>query len=505
MTHQGNPDQGQSGTPRSQRGWGQSSFLIASCAVVGTAAYLGSEWLRAPLAGLPTGVWGIIVAQGAAYAWSRREYRMASERASLRAAPALPSRRLDLGDIDVRLLVGRASAAAIDRWSSFSDKHPAGRFTLPNADRLAGSLSRLPWPSAPIRVGLDVGPDCAAALATSPTAFPVEWVPIPASGDEQGLIRRFRLDALVRHDISHAMRIATPDRPGREATWLDWGTPRPLCFPSVFPTLLDPAQITLDSVNPSDRAEARALNSLIVAAAVLSRSPHRLTLTDHIRGRRPTLGVSTGPRAAATLWPAEDALLHLAAIVETESREGSDSAVWKAAARIASAFLAATDAPIDAESRRRTLDACARALPEEPDVLLRAAAMRFASWDDQAAFDALARADRAIRAGADGHNLDQLPFLQSELEHGLPGPFTLGRVAAGICLACATSPLERFPHIRGDCLDDMRYSAWLVGRDQDRALLTEVFRMLERDRAGGSDEGSQAQTPDLSTPLTRAA
>ena len=57
---------------------------------------------------------------------------------------------------------------------------------------------------------------------------------------------------------------------------------------------------------------------------------------------------------------------------------------------------------------------------------------------------------------------------------------TLGRVAAGVCLVCATSAPERLPFIRTDFMDDVRYSAWLVGRDQDRAALYDVFRVVER-------------------------
>ena len=68
----------------------------------------------------------------------------------------------------------------------------------------------------------------------------------------------------------------------------------------------------------------------------------------------------------------------------------------------------------------------------------------------------------------------------AEVECGLPGPLTLGRVAACVCLVCATSPAERVPFIRADFMDDARYSAWLVGRDQDRAVLYEVFRVMER-------------------------
>ena len=77
-------------------------------------------------------------------------------------------------------------------------------------------------------------------------------------------------------------------------------------------------------------------------------------------------------------------------------------------------------------------------------------------------------------------------MLSCELEHGPYSPMTLGRVAAGICLLCASSPTERLAYLRDDLLEDMRYSGWLVGRDTERAVLIDVFRAIERARRGES-------------------
>jgi hypothetical protein len=436
-------------------------------------------------------MWAVVVAQGAGYAWRRRSLRTAAERAQLRAAAGLPRKRFDLDSIDVRLLAGRAAAAGLEGFGSLVQRTPLALYGTPDTTHWSAAFDKLQWPSAPVRIGLDAAPEVARTLAAQQSPVPAHWLPVPSGGDEQGLLERFRLDALVRHDASGAVRIVTPEGIGREASWFDWGLARPLCFANVFPALLDPAQMTLETVDFGDPAETRLVGAMTRAAAALARSPHRLDFGDRLRGRRPASRSASGPRATAAMWPAEECLFDIASLLEHRMPDGSDSPAWRAAARIASAFLAATEAPIDLEARRRGIDACLRILPEEPEVLLRAAALRFATWDDRSALEALVRADRAIRAAGE-HGMDQLPFLQSELEMGLPGPFTLGRVAAGICLVCSSSPVERLGHIRGDVLDDMRYSAWLVGRDQDRAALVEVFRVLERERGAAESPGRPA-------------
>jgi len=171
----------------------------------------------------------------------------------------------------------------------------------------------------------------------------------------------------------------------------------------------------------------------------------------------------------------------------TDSPDAPVTAARKAAARGISAWLATTDSWVDVAIRRRGADAALAVVGDEPEVLLRAAAVRMAVGDDGSAKELLLLAEHHIRSSDPTQVTNHLAFLQAELEMGLPSPMTLGRVAAGICLVCATSPSEQLPYIRGDVMDDVRYSAWLVGRDQDRAVLDQVFRNLElaRRRTGG--------------------
>jgi hypothetical protein len=480
MTHQGIEAQ-RSGA------WGQgASFLLASCGAVATATYLGAEWLRSDLAGLPVGVWTVGIAQAAGYAWHRRSLWTREVKAKLRAAPGLPVSRRNLQDIDVRLLLTRGVAAGIDALEYVAARMPWPVQALPDTTNLSRKLDGIAWLATPLRIGLDVSADTARALTAQESNHAVEWIPVPSGSDDQSVIRSYRLDALARHDCAEALHIIVAEREGHESNWFDWAVPRPLSYAAVFPAQIDPSQVTIDAVDMNKPGEARIVSLLIRTAAVLARSPHRLDLCDRLRGRRSALGIRFGPRAVSSFWPAEEFLIELSSAVVEGSSEGWTSPAWRAAARVASAWVASTDAPLDVESRKRCADACARVLPEEPEVLLRAAALRFATSDDSAAFDTLARADRVIRGRTSVDPPDQLPFLQSELEMGLPGPLTVGRVAAGICLSCATSAVERFPHIRGDVLDDMRYSAWLVGRDQDRAVLVKVFKVLEQERIGAA-------------------
>ena len=94
----------------------------------------------------------------------------------------------------------------------------------------------------------------------------------------------------------------------------------------------------------------------------------------------------------------------------------------------------------------------------------------------------LLRADRLIRQRGTFEGLDHMKLLQAELEHGTFGGMTIGRVAAGICLACAVTPADRIMFLRDDLLDDLRLSSYLVGRDREHAILIDVFRQLERNR-----------------------
>jgi hypothetical protein len=217
------------------------------------------------------------------------------------------------------------------------------------------------------------------------------------------------------------------------------------------------------------------LRVLIEVAASLARSPWRLSLADRLLGRWPRVarvgrGATTGEEALARLTGPLGRGIELRA------------SLAQPCARALSAWLASTPAPVDVAARRAGVESAATILGDEPEALLRLAAVRFAAHDDGAAFDALQRADKVIRAAKHEPVSDQFAFLESEVKLGLHEPMTLGRVAAGICLVAATRPSDHLPHLRDDLMEDLRFSEWLVGRDQDRALLLDAFRMLERGR-----------------------
>jgi hypothetical protein len=319
-------------------------------------------------------------------------------------------------------------------------------------------------------------PDNSAAVlaAAAPGDVRVEWIPV--TGASQALMARLRLDAVAHQAPGEPLRIVTREHADRPAAWPDWSVPAPLSFGSVFPGRVDPSRVTLDCVGLSDPAEAHLVACLALASATAGRCSCRITLEDRLIGRMPS---DHSARAGQTVSEFAAAMLRLAGAAQRSSREGPFTPALRTAARAAGAFFASTDSRIGLDQRVAITSAAAMALADEPEPLLRAAAMRLAACDDAAGLELLLEAEHLIRDREIEPASDQLPFLQAELELGLPSPFTLGRAAAGIALVCATSAPERLAYVRGDVMDDARYSAWLVGRDQDRAALEEVFRRLE--------------------------
>jgi hypothetical protein len=493
-------------------------LLMASCGTVATATYLGADWLRTPVLALPTGIWLIGIVQAAACAlWQRQDSSamtaalpapaslpISTAAAALVATPALTlTRPATPGEaasgrgilaLDLLPPLGRIAAASFD-----IAKAAAAGLHVPT-DRIAGfeddigaRLDRQPIIQRPLRIGVDVESELARILATAALVpgAPIEWIPMTAGIEDAVDLHRYRLDAIVRRRDT-GLRIVTLEHEGRDAAWFDWASQRPLSYASVFPLRIDPAQVSLIDVEAGDVEQARLIAQVAQLAAALSRTPLRLTLSDRLFGRRAMAGL---PPASSDLRnapaPADECMRILADQVASWDSTESCS-VRRAAARAASAWVATTESWLDVGFRRRTVEAAAMMLPTEPEVQLRLAAIRFASGDDQAGYKALCTADRLIREQGHEQIVDHLAFLEAELELGAPGPMTLGRVAAGICLVCAGSPAERIAYIRGDLLDDIRYSSWLVGRDQDRAVLMGVFRVLEQSRGINNDDSRQA-------------
>ncbi|MCC6678982.1 MAG: hypothetical protein IT436_17795 [Phycisphaerales bacterium] len=457
------------------------------CALTATAHSLGASWLASPVMGMPAGVWLIGLGLGSPHAL-RAAAAAARRRARARELHAPPawiptSRRWPVS------APGRAVADAITSGLSRA-ADLAVRRRAPGLPTLAALHDRLPWPARPVRIALALDEARAAAIISAPGVIECELIRQPSAAAEDTEARELhRFDAIVQ-DGPAGLVVLTPEAPGHEASWYDWSDQRPLAYAGVFPMRVDCGRLSLSGLSMRSDRDAALARALIEAAAILSRSGHRLTLADRILGRRPVneLRCDGAPDARPVLArdPAEACLKDLMFRVQSFDLTTAPTTAQRAAARLVSAWLSTRplgpDFDADMAARRRGIEAAAQVAGDEPEVMLRLAAVRFAAMDDDGGYDALWRADRILRDRQTLPGSDQFLFLQAELDMGPYGPMTLGRAAAGICLLCATTPVERIPYVRDDLIDDMRYSGWLVGRDQDRAMLLEVFRRIERIR-----------------------
>lgn len=480
-------------TPSSDSGSTSEAFpgqrhvapTLAWCAVTATAHALGATWLASPVLGLPAGLW--LIGMGVGTPSALRAARSASRR---RAAP----RRAPAGWVSTarRWPEWPPARALADVLTSGLSRAMdlAWRAGMPGVAGLAALHDRLPWPARPVRIALAVGESAASALAGAPGVVECEVVRQQADpGRWSDPAEEGRFDAVVREGPA-GLEVGTPEALGHEASWYDWSDERPLSYAGVFPMRVDCARLSLAGLSMRSDRDAGLARALIETAAVLSRSQHRLTAADRVLGRRPIDEERDGSTAAEGVRgvrePAEACLKDLAFRVQSFDVDRRPTPAERAAARVVSAWLStrplSADEEADIAARRRGIESAALVAGDEPEVMLRLAAVRFASMDDDAGYDALWRADRILRDRQTLPGSDQFLFLQAEIDMGPYGPMTLGRAAAGICLLCATTPVERIPYVRDDLIDDMRYSGWLVGRDQDRAMLMEVFRRLERIR-----------------------
>lgn len=354
-------------------------------------------------------------------------------------------------------------------------------------------LHQADWPALPIRVGFGVPDETAELLLDAPGAIDVEWYSIPKGQDPERACRHFGLDCVLTSDADGGLQITTLENRGMDSGWYDWGNSAPLSYITAFPVRLDCSRVTLpgsaDGEPWLDIPQAIIVRALIEAAAVLSRSPARLTIEDELNGRR-VVGMMRPRQAAFGRYPTgrdpvQYVLKRLVSVIEHASR-GTVAATRaeRTAARVAAAFLATPLAKVDDITRFRGLETAARVAGDEPEVMLRLSAVRFSCMRDVAAMDALLRADRMLRNAEMHPGVDNLAFLMSELEHGPDESLTLGRVAAGITLLSAGKSLQELIYLRDEVLDDMRFSRWLSGREQDQALLADIFRNLERSRRG---------------------
>lgn len=432
--------------------WGH---LLATSAIVATANSLGAYWLQTPVLGIPCGLWCVGLGGFLGVLHANRQ-TPSDQRGWATRSLDLPARR-----VAARLAEGAGAvlAAAADRLG----------WDLPSID--GSSLCRLPGLSpGHIRAGLCVPRELASALRRQPSGIDVEWVEV-RPGDEQRLLRRLRLDAIVVQPAHAPLRVALPESPEREAAWFDWSAERPLSYASIFPLRIDPAQVTLGEVDWFDAAEVTLLRAIVEVGSMLGRHPSRLSAADRLAGRVESQGPGRGGEGHSM----QNLMAGLSHALE---RVEPGSTMAKAAARAVGAYFAGGAEGARPDLRRRAVEVAGRILEPEAESQLRVAAVRLADGEAESAVESMRRADAILRPKAPGVHIDHLAFMQAELALGTPNAATLGRIGAGLGLLAATTAPERLEYLKDDIAEDLRYSGLLIGRDQDHAMLLDLLRRL---------------------------
>lgn len=320
------------------------------------------------------------------------------------------------------------------------------------------------WPVRPFRIGVSDPGAWQLSLINAPGLPCVEWVMVDRGTSFENAPELLGLDACVRRPYEGGLCVLTNEHPGKDASWHDWSVERPTSYIAVFPPSIDCSRVT---IAPHDGAsDPRLERAVIEAAAVLSRASSRLTLADRTLGRLPIVA----NQSHAVMAHLRDAM--------SQSEDGSHAA--KSAARAVGAYFGSFVAGVPEQECLPALEAAAERTGDEPHTVLRLGAVRLGAGHDESGLDALMRADRMLRGIEMLPGVDTSAFIQAELDFGGDDSRTLGRIAAGVVLACANLSTENVRHFRDDLLDDAQFSGWLVGRDQDRSLLHRFFNSLER-------------------------
>ncbi len=450
--------------------------LLSTTGLVLTAYLLGGQWLGVGLLGLPVGIWLIA---GVFAAWRRGWLRLLDT-----AMPFAARRpRLELSPVTVRRF-----APVLRFWVGVSS--PIKRFfralwkvesvSMDSlVDGIGADLDARPELADPIHIAVVASRSQAEALRDHQAAVPVRWVLLEEIDERD----RRAFDLVFLADPEQGGLATLPEHEHHPATWYDWATPRPLSFASVFPHQNDPAQFSV-GVLPTVEDPDPLVGALLVAAAVSGRSRSRLTAMDRLRGRIPL----DGAEAPGTIDPGAFRARAMRRVSELLGAcEPSQATVLeRAAAGVLSAWLVTPSARIEMSERRAMMEQACLFLPERPEAWLRLGAVRIADLDDAGGIEALLRGDPFVRATRDQLVLDQAEFVQSELEHGDGASMTLGRVAAGFCLLAAQHDYERLDFLKADLIEELDHAGWLVGRDQDTAVLRGVFEELHRIRRAES-------------------
>lgn len=445
-------------SPRSGRGptgFGPKvAALVCSCALVSTGHVLGMTFLAETLLGVPAGLWLVGLCVFAVHvAGVRSSVRAEESRGDLDVAPSLPELRA-------------------------SD---AGEHTVPERV-VAGVLSRVaPSRADTLRVGVDAPLADFESLQRALPEGSVGSIKVIFERAEAGLVKdgpvhARRYDALLRRGPEGGLHLFVPTQPDRPAAWADWGEPMMLGYPAMFPVRLDCARATLGPNELTSPSMASLAAHLAALAAGLGRSPARLPIAKGLKSLR---GRASLPGQSAFVEAATRALASdLIACVNTQASVGMNAAsvpgLIRASARVLSALMTTQGGGMPVLERVKLLEACASGCADEPEVLLRLAAGQLGAEQREQGLSTLEAAASKLRAGEHVCDVDPLPYVLSEAELGAGDVLAIGRVAAGVTLACAAAPEDRVAYIREDLADDLRHASRRFS-DAEAALLQRVL------------------------------
>lgn len=444
-------------SPATPLSWFQPGvpLLLGSCGLVVAAAAVGWAPASELYAGAPGGLWFIAAAQLAAWATTRFNN------------PSTP-RQHDLSTSELKLALGRAAApltTAARAAAQVLGVSPSESESL--ARSVIDTLDRWNWPTAPVRIGLRLDSDQRTALAGAPLpcSFPVDFITVPPGRGDAEDLQRHRLDALIVAHSEQGLRVITREHPDAPAARPDWTTPGALSYARVFPVRLDSSALTIHRVDLTSSAECSLVGMLAVTTAALSRTSPRITLADRLVGR------------AGDDLP-DACIACLGAQLGTMERSLHTPDAARLAARLVSAWSATPNRDVEPTLAAIAADAALDRADDEAHVVLRALAAHAAAGDDAGAFALMSRVRDALHAApAPDPDADML-FVQGELEQAGSDPSAIGRLVAGLCLVAGSLPADRAQHVIGDFLDDILHADWLVGRDQDRALILGATRLM---------------------------
>lgn len=460
-------------SPLHARGY-SAVALLSACGLVATAYWLGASWLSDPVLGIPTGVWATVVLFGV-IRWGDS---LVLDGAIRRAMGFAQSGR-NTGAGLVGRFVSRCRESAVNGCRAWSEARRKACRNL--ADRLDPDRAvedEIVWRPGPndeapiamstepkraarregvrVRIGVAAGGVVASGVIRGGRACPgVGWLRLePGAGTPQNA-RRMGFDAIVHDASERGIVVSTYTDAEHASRPADWARPDGVgTYASVFPTRYDPEQVTLGHPRFEDPYEHELAGALASAAAGAVKA-------------------GDGNADASSLF------LNLRDVLVRGVLRQDSPAMLVPAARAVSGWFVCCDRSASVDERLEGVEAAARVLGDDPVVLMRLAAARFAASRDEEGHEALHEAFRLLTQREDRVRADQYRFIQSEIEHADEhDPMVVGRLAAGMALIAASSEPGSLNHLRGDIADDLDHAAWLVGRDQDKALILEALRRV---------------------------